>query len=212
MDSIKILVLDDLSLIRAGIKHQLKSETNIEIVGEASTCKEALHFLKENEHLVDVLVMDIKFVECCGIEASKDIMKENKDLKILVFTQEQDEIYITKMVKNGALGYVLKEDANELVPAINMIAKGNNYYSYNVSVKMVNLFLNKDKPKKTILSNRESEILSHIAYGETNKIVGKKLNISSRTVETHRRNIIGKLSVKNTAEMISYAFSNQLIA
>jgi DNA-binding NarL/FixJ family response regulator len=212
MDSTNLFVLDDLSLIRCGIRHQLKDEENIKVVGEASTYKEAIHFLNENEGLVDILIMDARFSQCCGLETMKKLLKNNLHLKILVFTDEQNKIDITAMLKAGALGYVLKEDSAELIDAINSIARGNNYYSYNISVKMVNLFLNKEKATVNKLSTRESEVLTRIATGETNKIVGANLNISYRTVETHRRNILGKLSVKNTAEMINYAFTHKLIA
>jgi two-component system response regulator NreC len=212
METIKILVLDHLSLIHAGIRYQLKDEENIEVAAEASTCDEALQFLETNKNLVDILIMDVKFAESCAVDFARDIVENYNHLKIIVFTQEENKDFIIRMIKVGAMGYISKKDPGELIAAINVISNGDKYYSYNISVKIVNLFLDKKTPTNTKLSLREIEVLTYLAIGETNKIVGKKLNISSRTVETHRRSILEKLSVKNTVELIRYALEHKLVA
>jgi len=117
------------------------------------------------------------------------------------------------MLKAGALGYVLKEaGTDELISAIKTVANGQKYYSNEVSVTMINSLMSDNKSKDSQLSERELEVLAHIATGKTNKKIGEKLCISGRTVETHRRNILEKLDVKNTAEMIRYAIENKIIA
>ena len=123
-----------------------------------------------------------------------------------------EETFITSMMKAVATGYILKEaNTSELIMAINTVASGKKYYSNEVSVAMINSLMSKDNSKGNDLSEREVEVLKYIAAGDTNKEAGEKLFISPRTVETHRRNILSKLDVKNTAEMLKYAYQHQLI-
>ena len=123
-----------------------------------------------------------------------------------------EETYIMNMLKAGALGYILKETGvSELVSAIKTVADGQKYYSNEVSVTMINSLMSENKSASSELSEREIEVLGHIAKGFTNKEAGDKLCISGRTVETHRRNILSKLDMRNTAEMIRYAIENQLV-
>ena len=213
MKTTRLLLADDHLIIRDGIKLMLKKNSELEIVGEASNGEEVIEFLRENFDAVDVILMDINMPTMNGIEATQVITKEFPHIKILALTMHAEETYITNMLKAGALGYILKESgSSELVAAINSVAGGEKYYSNDVSVTMINALMNDDKPKVSQLSSREEEVLSHIATGATNKEVGDMLCISGRTVETHRRNILGKLDVKNTAEMIRYAIENDLIA
>lgn len=213
MKTINLLLADDHMIIRDGIKLMLKKNTEFNILYEASNGKEVISYLHANPDAVDVVLLDINMPEMNGIETAQYITENFKGLNILALTMHAEETYITSMLKAGALGYILKESGtNELVSAIKAVASGQKYYSNEVSVTMINSLMNDDKPKTSVLSNRETEVLGHIAMGSTNKQVGELLFISGRTVETHRRNILDKLDLKNTAELIRYAIENNLVS
>jgi DNA-binding NarL/FixJ family response regulator len=213
METIKLLLADDHLIIRDGIKLMLKKCSEFEIVSEANSGVEVIEYLTRNPKSIDVVLMDINMPEMNGIEATKIISEKFTSIKVLALTMHAEETYITNMLKSGALGYVLKESGtDELIAAINAVAKNQKYYSNEVSVTMINSLMNNDGAKQSTLSERELEVLALIATGGTNKKVGDQLCISGRTVETHRRNILGKLDVKNTAEMIRYAIENNIIA
>ncbi|MBL4594294.1 MAG: response regulator transcription factor [Flavobacteriales bacterium] len=210
--TIKLLLADDHLIIRDGIKLMLKKSSEFDIVAEASNGKEVIEYLNANPNTVDVVLMDINMPEMNGIEATQFIAEHFKSVNILALTMHAEETYITSMLKAGALGYILKESGtSELVSAIKSVASGQKYYSNEVSVTMINALMNGERSTSSVLSERETEVLGHIAEGSTNKEVGEKLNISGRTVETHRRNILGKLELRNTAEMIRYAIENNLV-
>ncbi|OFY93954.1 MAG: hypothetical protein A3K10_14905 [Bacteroidetes bacterium RIFCSPLOWO2_12_FULL_31_6] len=212
MTTIKILLADDHQIIRNGIKLMLKKNVEFEIVSEASSGEEVISYLERNSNRVDVILMDINMPGMGGIKATEIITQNYKNIKILALTMHSEETFITSMMKAGALGYILKEaNTNELITAINTVASGKKYYSNEVSVAMINALMSKDNFQGTGLSEREIEVLKYIAAGDTNKEAGEKLFISPRTVETHRRNILSKLDVKNTAEMIKYAYLHHLI-
>ena len=213
MKTIKLLLADDHLIIRDGIKLMLKKSPEFAIIAEASDGKEVLSYLKANPNKVDIVLMDINMPEMNGIEATQHITENFKNVKVLALTMHAEETYITSMLKAGALGYILKESgSNELITAIKSVAIGQKYYSNEVSVTMINSLMSNKNPKSAVLSDRETEVLTHIASGSTNKEVGEMLSISGRTVETHRRNILAKLEVRNTAEMIRYALKNNLVA
>ncbi|PCJ27000.1 MAG: DNA-binding response regulator [Flavobacteriales bacterium] len=213
MEKIKLLLADDHLIIRHGIKLMLKKNSEFEIIAEASNGKEVLEYLSDNSDNINVVLMDINMPEMDGIEATQYITDNYKNVKVLALTMHTEENYITNMLKAGALGYILKESrTSELVTAIKSVAIGEKYYSNNVSVTMINKLIKGGKPKSAVLSERETEVLIHIARGFTNKEVGEILHISGRTVETHRRNIIAKLEMRNTAELIRYAIENNLVA
>lgn len=212
MATIKLLLVDDHQIIRNGIKLMLKNNIEFEIASEASSGEEAISYLERNSNRVDVIMMDIDMPGMGGIAATEIITQKYKNIKVLALTMHVEETFITHMMKAGAIGYILKEaNTNELIMAINTVALGKKYYSNEVSVAMINALMSKDNSQGTSLSEREIEVLKYIAAGDTNKEAGEKLFISPRTVETHRRNILSKLDVKNTAEMIKYAFQHQLI-
>lgn len=213
MKTIKLLLADDHGIIRDGIKLMLNKTSEFEIIGEANNGKEVVDYLEKHPDTIDVVLMDINMPEMNGIEATQIITDKYPKIKVLALTMHVEETYITNMLKAGALGYVLKESNKEdLIDAINTVAIGNKYYSNEVSVTLINSLMNNGKTKTSELSDREIEVLTFIATGNTNNEIGEKLFISGRTVETHRRNILSKLEVKNTAEMIRYAIKNNLVA
>jgi len=212
MSKINILLADDHKIIRDGIKLMLGNVNGYKIVAEQSNGKEVIEYLNEFHDKIDVVLLDISMPVMDGIEATKYITQHFKDIKVLALTMHSEETYITNMVKAGAYGYILKESgADELTRAIDSVYKGKKYYSNDVSVTMINSMINEDRKMNSELSDREREILKHIGLGLTNNQIGENLSISGRTVETHRRNIMGKLELNNTAEMIRYAIEKGII-
>ncbi|MDG1475595.1 MAG: response regulator transcription factor [Vicingaceae bacterium] len=214
MGTTKILLADDHLLIRNGIKLLLKDDVSIEVVAEAINGKEAVDYIENNPGAIDLVLMDINMVGMNGVEATEIITNSFRNVKVLALTMHIEESYIKSMLNAGALGYVLKDsDTEQLVTAIKTVALGQKYYSNEVSVTMINYLMSTDeKEKSSDLSVREINVLKCVSNGMTNKAIGELLNISSRTVETHRRNILVKLSVKNTAEMVRYAIQNKIVA
>jgi DNA-binding NarL/FixJ family response regulator len=211
MKKINVLLVDDHKLIRDGLKSIINTTKNITVVSEFSCGKDAIKFLEKDAASVDVILMDITMPELNGIDTTEIIKKLHPKLNIIALTMHSEETYIIKMIKAGALGYILKDSSKEiLIEAIETVAKNEKYYSYEVSMKLITMFLDDEKPNEPKLSGRELEIIKHIAKGFTNKEIAKEIAISDRTVETHRRNIIKKLNVKNTAELVGYAVNNGL--
>ena len=213
MRNIKILLVDDHKLIRDGLRLIIDTTPNIDVMGECTNGKEAIQYLEKNEGEIDVVVMDITMPDMNGIDATEIILNLYPNINILALSMHSEEAYIMKMIKAGAKGYLLKDSGSErLVDAIEAVYRNEKYYSKEVSLKLINLLVQKDGVKDSIISERETEILTMISNGSTNKEVADHLAISSRTVESHRRNIIKKLNLKNTAGMIKYAYDNNLVS
>jgi DNA-binding NarL/FixJ family response regulator len=212
MKKIRLLLADDHGIIRDGIKLMLNKTPEFEIITEASNGQEVLDYLKKNPKSIDVVLMDINMPIMNGIEATQVITDKYRNINVLALTMHIEETYISNMLKAGALGYILKEsNKTDLIEAVKSVASGKKYYSNEVSVTLINSLMTGSQNKDKELSERELEVLTYIASGNTNNEIGEKLFISGRTVETHRRNILSKLDVKNTAEMIKYAIKNNLV-
>ncbi len=210
MSKTRILIADDHQMFRTGIVNLLKKETDFEIAGEAKQGDEAVKLAIKLHP--DVILMDIDLPVLDGIEASVRIIKEDPDAKILVLTSFESEDYILRMLKAGAKGYILKDAPfDELVLAIMTISKGSSYFAKEVSATLMARLegaaaatMQKDDDLRKCVTAREFEILQFVVEGLTNKEIANKLFISPRTVETHRRNLIQKLKVKNTAGLVRY--------
>ncbi|MFZ5552159.1 MAG: response regulator [Bacteroidota bacterium] len=212
---IKLLLVDDHKIIRDGIRSLLSSSSEIEISGECEDGDEVEAFLKDTP--VDVILMDINMKRMNGIDATEYIMKKFPGTRILALSMHNEEVYIAKILKAGALGYILKNTGKEeLIEAINKVNGQENYFSKEVSDIMMSKYLKTQKKSNTSkslitleeLTKREIEILKLIATEMTNTEIGEKLFISSRTVDTHRRNLLQKLQVKNTAGLVRFALEN----
>lgn len=213
MKKAKLLIVDDHKMIREGLRMLLGSEKNIEIVSEASNGAEAIKFLENNPDSVNVILMDITMPELNGVDATEIITKLHPEIKVLALTMHAEETYILKMIKAGAKGYVLKDSSQEiLIDAINTVLNGDKFYSNEVSVKLINaLIFNKDVTNNKFgLSTRELQILKYVTKGKTNSDIGTYLDLSRRTIEAHRNNILKKIGVSNTAELIVTAVKNGL--
>ncbi len=216
---ITVLIVDDHKIIRDGIKSLLEDVPNIKIIGEASNGVEAIEFFKNQ--FAEVVIMDIRMPEMSGIETTKYLTENYPNVKILALTMHDEEAFISKMLQAGASGYLLKNvGKEEFVTAIQKIFKGENYFSLEVATKMMTKFMpnknnddidiNKDNDNSQ-LTKREIEVIKLIAEGLTSQDIADKLFISPRTVDTHRRNLLQKLNVKNTAELIKYAIKHNIV-
>ncbi|NCP45776.1 MAG: response regulator transcription factor, partial [Flavobacteriales bacterium] len=199
-----------------GIKLMLKKNTTIKVVAEANSGVEAIDYLEKNAQDIDVVLMDIDMPGLNGIDTTKVITKEYKNINVLALSMHIEEKYIKEMLDAGAAGYILKQASiEELNQAVENVAQGKKYFSNEVSTTMINALMHNGKGNEkdviNVLSAREKEVLSLIALGKTNKEVGEKLFISARTVESHRRKIMEKLELNNTAELIRYAIENNMM-
>lgn len=207
---IKIVITDDHELFRVGLSELLKKQDDIEIVAELSNGKEFLDFI-ENKPAIDIVLLDITMPFVDGFEVLDALTKIKSTIKPIMVSMFDDGNYIAKCAKNGAYSYLLKNtDEFELLKAIRIVAKGKKYFNQAISEKMIN-FMSTQHTRIKKLSNKESEILILIGKGLTTKDIASKLFISTRTVETHRANILKKLEVKNTASLIKKATENNLL-
>lgn len=212
MKRTKILIAEDHEIFRRGLVALLKKQAGFEILAEAANGKEICDLARTHE--ADLIIMDLYLPELNGIEATLSILKDQPEMKILGFSYEKNEEPILEMIRSGAKGYLIKDGAlEELLLAIKAIESGGSYFSKGVSLKVLNIqrkrSLENDQALHQKLTKRELEILDFIANEHTNKEIAQKLFISPRTVETHRRNLIQKLKVKNTVGLIKYFLSNQ---
>ncbi|HEY8401578.1 MAG TPA: response regulator transcription factor, partial [Cytophagaceae bacterium] len=199
MEKIKIVLADDHKLMREGITALLKKIPEFSIVGEAEDGEELVKLLDTKE--TDVVLVDISMPKLTGIEIIKKYKNVKPNLKFIVLTMHEDVDYILKSVQNGAVGYLLKNaEFEEVEKAIKNAAEGKKYFPSNVSEIMVENLSSGDKSENLELTPRELEVLREVANGLSNKLIADKFQISSRTVESHRVNIMKKLEVHNTAE------------
>ena len=214
MDNIKVLLVDDHQIIRDGIRSLLSYAEGIEVVGECSDGLEAISCAVSEKP--DVILMDINMPKINGIDATKKIITNNPDSKILVLTVHDELAYISKMLHAGSLGYVLKTtNKAELITAIKSVSKGEKYFSPEVTETMLSRFIDSHKSdsdaEEKELTIREIEVLVLISTELTNAEIGEKLFISTRTVDAHRRSLLSKLGARNTAGLVAYAIKNKFL-
>jgi DNA-binding NarL/FixJ family response regulator len=207
----KILLADDHVMFRRGVRRIIETMDNVEVVGEVGDGIELLQLAKELEP--NLIIMDISMPSLRGLEATREIKCANSGVKVLILTMHKDREYLYHALTAGAEGYLLKEDADgELISAIDTLRKGGNFISSLLSGQMADLFVDKFRPAgeprtapEEPLTTREREILKLIAEGKSSKEIGQLLYISSRTVQHHRANIMRKLNLKKTADLVKYA-------
>lgn len=210
MNEIKIIIADDHDLFRDGLAELLRKHNDIEIVksvADGDALMEALNSGLE----ADIVLLDITMPKMDGFQVLKELKTLNANVKPIVISMHSDGNYIAKCAKDGAYGYLLKNtDEDELTLAIRTVSRGKKYFSAEISEKMIN-FMSTQSISENILSNKETEVLGLISEGLTTKEIAAKLFVSNRTIETHRANILKKLEVKNTAELIKKAAKMNLI-
>ncbi len=216
MKKAKILIADDHQMVRKGIATLLSDTPELTIIGEAKTGREVLNFLEQNE--TDVVLMDITMPEMNGIEATKQISAQYDNVKVLAISMYDEYDYIQSILKAGAFGYILKDaDKEELLIAIRKLLQGKNYYSDKVLAKITSKVAYERKAEEgkiayePTLTKRELEVIGLVAKEYTNQEIADMLNVSHRTVDTHKRNLLKKLKVKNVVGLVKYAFKHNLI-
>ena len=217
MNPIKVLIVDDHQLIRAGIKLLCAGSKKIRVIGEASDGSEALEILASKN--CDIVLMDINMPILGGIDATLAITSKYPNTKVIAISMHDEYRYISKMLQAGARGYLSKgTDTSELVTAISKVNNGETYFSQKISATMMSKFMTVNShggatrsKTNSPLSNREIVVLKLIATEHTNHDIALKLGLSARTVDTHRRNIMSKLDVHNTAGLVKYVIERGLL-
>jgi DNA-binding NarL/FixJ family response regulator len=205
---IRILLVDDHKIFTEGVASLLNHHEGFMVVGECQNALQVKEILQSNA--VDVVLLDINLGKDSGLDLCKYISENYKTVKILCVSMYNDESFITKMIKNGALGYILKNTgAEELLKAIRTVNEGNNYQSAEVLDVILNGISRQKTQEKSIyqirFTRREKEILNLIAQGKTTKQIAADLFISEKTVETHRSNLLSKFDVKNVVSLLKMA-------
>jgi DNA-binding NarL/FixJ family response regulator len=214
MSKIRLLLVDDHEIVRAGLRMLFMAEEDIEIVDEAGSAEEALREVRKTKP--DVVLMDVALPGMSGIEATRRIKEANPDVAVLALTMHEDEQYFFEMLNAGASGYMPKRAApDDLVSAIHVVSRGEVYLYPTLAKLLVNDFLGRtdsDTERVTdILTPREREVLTYIAEGHTNREIGEALVISHKTVDRHRENIMRKLNLHSRVELVKYAIEKGII-
>jgi two-component system, NarL family, response regulator NreC len=209
--SVRVLIVDDHAVVRAGLKMLVDAQHDLEAVGEASTAREAV--LEARSTKPNVILMDVMMPEQSGIEAVPQLLHEHPDAKVLVLSMQDDPRYVREAFEAGASGYVLKEAADaEVVAAIREVAAGGRYVHPELGARLIAAESEeRRRAEEDPLSDREREVLRLLALGHTNQEIAKQLYISVRTAETHRAHIMQKLRLSSRAELVRYALAEGLL-
>ncbi|HMW38350.1 MAG: response regulator transcription factor [Saprospiraceae bacterium] len=214
---IRVSIADDHAMFVDGIESILKTAKNIRVVDRCFDGEEVTPMLVKSE--TDVLLLDINLPGINGVDLTKEINKDFPQVRILVLSMYNEESFVTEILKNGAVGYILKNTGRtELVKAIETVSQGETYYSKEVTELLMNKVLKKNKTKKTYhsfmvpkISRREKEILQLIVKEFTTQEIADTLFLSQKTVESHRCNLIAKLNVRNTAGLVRASIEHRLL-
>lgn len=217
MENINIIIADDHKLFRDGIKSLLTNLGGYTVIADVCNGEELLAMVKSV--VPDIVITDISMPIISGIEATRLLSESNPEIPVLILSMYNSEDFIMDAIKSGARGYLPKDvSPQELVEAIKTIATGGEYFSSLISQKALKLFLNQTRQKTTnanlhlpVLTDREVEIVKLVAEGLLNKEIAEQLNISIRTVDTHKTHIMQKLKLKSTIEIVKYAIRHDLI-
>jgi two-component system, NarL family, response regulator NreC len=209
--TIRVLVVDDHAVVRAGLRRILDAEDDLETVGEAPNGERAV--FEAMEHRPDVVLMDIVMPGKSGIEATRAVLQAVPTTRVLVLSMQDDPRYVRAAFEAGATGYVMKEAADdEVVDAVRAVAGGNRYLHPTLGASLVAAeTAERRRVEEDPLSDREREVLRLLALGHTNQEIAKMLYISVRTAETHRAHIMRKLGLSSRAELVRYALAEGLL-
>lgn len=215
MKVMKILITDDHAIVRKGLRSLLEAENGVEIIAEADSGREAVELAKRLNP--DVVLMDISMPGLNGLEATRQIKKELPDTKVLILTMHSSDEYVFEVLNAGASGYVLKQSAtSELIFAVQAVFQGMPFLSPSISGGVIEGYLNKtdEAPQENSyasLTKREREVLQLIAEGNKTRSIAELLNVSIKTIESHRANIMHKLERKTVAELTTFAIQKGIV-
>lgn len=217
MEKIKLILVDDHQLVRAGIANLLSGESGFEIAGEASDARELFDLLKTIQP--DIVVLDIALPGLSGIEITKKLHNDFPGIRILILSMHTSEEFIFNAINSGARGYLPKNTSRkELIEAIYAIHRGEEYFAESISNVILKSYIKKaksnqpdDENKESLLSKREIEVLRLFAEGMTNQEIADKLFISIRTVESHKNHIMARLELKTTVDLVKFAIRNNIV-
>src|SRR5271166_47246 len=214
--SLQLLIADDHEIVRRGLRAILETQQDWTVVGEAVTGRQAID--QAREHPPDIAIIDIGMPELNGLEATRQILKLLPQTEVLILTMHESEQIVREVLAAGARGYVLKSDAGkDLVAAVEALCQHRTFFSSKVSEMMLHTYLRHSDRAETAevsrsrLTTREREIVQFLAEGKSNKEVAQTLNISIKTAETHRTNIMNKLDLRSITELVRYAVRNNIV-
>jgi len=210
----RVLIADDHVLIRHGIKKIIQNDSRFDVVGEVSDGKELVDFVDGNQ--VDIIILDITMPGITGMEAIKLVKQKCPGTKILMLTMHKNKQYFYNAMSAGADGYLLKDDSDkELIVALEKVLTGKSYISpymaEDFADNALSIYRNEKKAPFQELTKREKEILQLVVKGYTSKKMAEKLNLSQRTVDHHRSNLLRKFNRKNSVDLVNYAVRNGLV-
>ena len=213
MRPIRVLLADDHALVRAGIHSLLDKMPSVEVVAEAGDGREALALIKK--HLPDITLMDITMTGLNGLEATARAVKEFPSVKIIILSMHANEEYVMQALRAGASGYLLKDAATiELGFALQAVSRDETYLSPAISKRVIDSYLNRVSPQQSPLeqlTSRQREILQLIAEGKSTKEIAFLLNVSVKTVETHRAQLMERLDIHDVPNLVRYAIRVGLV-
>ncbi len=215
MPQIRIILADDHTIIRSGLRLLLEQQTDFKVVAEASDGREAVTLVAL--HHPDIAILDIGMPELNGIEATRRIAAENPSTQVVILSMHSDEGYVLRALKAGARAYILKNSAEaDLIRAVRSVADGKSFFSPVISKMLLEDYVRQIRDKQVedsydLLTPREREVLQLIAEGKTNKEVANILHLSVHTVDAHRGNILQKLNLHGIPELILYAVRKGII-
>jgi DNA-binding NarL/FixJ family response regulator len=209
--SVRILIVDDHAVVRAGLRLLLEAEADLEPVGEAGTARDAVFQARTLKP--DVILMDVVMPDESGLDVVPTLLHERPETRILVLSMQDDPQYVRQAFAAGASGYVLKEAADvEVVAAIREVARGGRYVHPELGARLVSAETDeRRRAEEDPLSDREREVLRLLALGHTNQEIAQQLYISVRTAETHRAHIMQKLRLASRAELVRYALAQGML-
>jgi DNA-binding NarL/FixJ family response regulator len=215
MSKTRILLADDHDIVRKGLRYLLNSRAGLEVVGEAMDGRQAVKLAEELS--ADIVIMDIGMPLLNGIDAAAAIVKKNSNRRVIVLSMHSDEDYVLRALAAGVKGYLLKDTVEaDLIRAIETVQKGRSFFSPEIAEVLLEDYVRQLRDRGLqdsyeLLTQREKETLQLLAEGKSNKEVATVLNVSPLTVETHRSNLMQKLSLHSTAEIVLYAVRKKLI-
>ncbi len=208
---IRVLIADDHPIVREGLKQILSDTEDIVVVDEADSGSAVLSLTMRNNY--DVILLDISMPGRDGLEVLKELKQLKPKLSVLVLSMYPEEHYAVRVLRGGASGYLTKSSApDELISAIRKVASGRKYISSTLAERLTyELDRDADKPLHEILSDREYQVMHMLATGKSVKEIADELSLSVKTVSTYRTRILGKMNIKNNAEIVLYAVQNKLV-